>query len=723
MATERVVETPTHDSLKRIDDMRVQKELVQRLEMMFVQEDVAAYDHDTGHAKSPIITHISRELAAAHSPNDSSEVIWENTKQRYGRAIEQMLDALGEGTSVSSDTAELHGCLARYVCGAAAMEAIDAASGATPDGPMSFDALLENNKLASTLAANSAQGILRQTGLVARDPDTGAVVEVAGLLDDRKLELRKEGLERATELLNGLMDEQSVSISTEHAVMTRCYELTARAGGERRLELDYFTRYLENILSHEYAVKYLGYILETLPLRYIQQLQRGEPAEIVQKIDELIEASLASSIKLYDGAKPQTLQGLNRYWPGGIGGKKARSDERIQHTAKFAYGSYDKMMIAAMPSDIYMNTNHPYDVYLDHNATTLSLTTEIIEELLIDDPDSDYALEYTNRSMRSMSSRKLDASGRYQLASEYSRNLRNLSRLIYRAGGPEKFKKLDEAFDLAAYDMYTGADIDTLTALLDGDEAMLKQIREKDVNLILYDAYGSTNEAMYADVSNLATDFDDTRARVLVPWNRPSALYRILALLKKRDVQPCTITCSAHGTPSKMFFGDSESDEFVVASEPTAGTTPDVDPARDRGEIAYISHSQIKRIVSSYMQLPRHSQEHSLPDAKRIVISACYSDVGDITRASLAEAALVYGSNEKPDLATIGASNISYTQRNGGFGLTMAGPQREAEYDEARDPNTYSSNMVLLTIPDPDAEWTRTDKRVTRITIEGPIKP
>ncbi|HEX7963759.1 MAG TPA: hypothetical protein VF466_04180 [Candidatus Saccharimonadales bacterium] len=239
--------------------------------------------------------------------------------------------------------------------------------------------------------------------------------------------------------------------------------------------------------------------------------------------------------------------------------------------------------------------------------------------------------------------------------------------------GAENLERMHERAGLVNFDRYT---IDQLHRMhlftletprdqAEHDEraALFAKLRNKDVRLVLSDAYGDHNGAL----DNLGTTLEtDNETALFFEVRKPEDIYRHLALVRHMDVRPASIVFAAHGGIGLIKVGEGKG-AFTVVGES--------DPQKkrkknERPEYA-LKDLRIDRIFRDFMQVSRVTGEREI-----ILLSCLQANTGaqnapvTPTAVRLAEAShpddkvVVYAADTTTNISKTTTGDMMFLQPN-----------------------------------------------------------
>ncbi|HRC28172.1 MAG TPA: hypothetical protein PKV96_02175 [Candidatus Saccharimonas sp.] len=680
MASERVLTTPVKQSFDKIEDSIVVDAIGNRMQHIH-DSDGSLYDHETHHATHSIMYSIAEACAQAYQPGDSHEEVWR-------RAQEQCL-AQASQQDPDTDTQEQQPLITAF-----AMYALDRRDGyVLDDSHKAIDEFIYRHPNLARKAADKAWA----EGLVTYTPDGEPPAQsVENAINTRKRELRTETIAGLFESMDRLAkpEEQESQWGEDRHLEDWCIRLNSMGGLMSDREV---TEYIKRITEIPESSPDLGYAFGAITS---QQLLAGVRDTCDKAVWEkfgilLLSCAAQNDIRTQDNSD-SVLTALNGYFPGGLTGDEARSHPEIQALAESA-GSYAELLIRAIPPTNFETSTGNPDQTINYNAAAIGVQHQLCRHLF---ETPGFATRFSCRMADSLTPRKYTPEGIYNAG--FAGTLRRLV-ILHEKFGAHALERLHKTIDIGAIDMFTENDVATWLGLLDDDSTVIQRLQASDVSVIPFDSYGSTNEAM-AVTLHLLRPTNDTSSRVIVPWTRPSDLYRALILLKKRNVQFCNLVFSLHGNPSRMSAGTGF-DGFTIQS--TARVS---DVYWDHRPKLNIDQSQIRRIVSEYMCGAKHVGGPSAFGKKRIIFASCYSDVSTELTPSVAEATLTESADTNTIvLGTDDITSVHFDPYQDTRGILLFGRRKGDPLD--MEPTT--SNVTKLELSG-SSGWIKRRPRVKR---------
>lgn len=237
--------------------------------------------------------------------------------------------------------------------------------------------------------------------------------------------------------------------------------------------------------------------------------------------------------------------------------------------------------------------------------------------------------------------------------------------------GAGNLERMHERAGLVNFDRYTIDQLHrmhlfTLDAPRDQAEhderaALFAKLRNKDVRLVLSDAYGDHNGAL----DNLGATLEtDNETALFFEVRKPEDVYRHLALVRHMGVLPASIVFAAHGGIGLIKVGEGKG-AFTVVGE----SDPQKKPKKnDRPEYA-LKDLRIDRIFRDFMQVSRATGEREI-----ILLSCLQANTGapnapvTPTAVRLAEAShpddnvVVYAADTPTNLAKTTTGDMTFLQ-------------------------------------------------------------
>jgi hypothetical protein len=182
--------------------------------------------------------------------------------------------------------------------------------------------------------------------------------------------------------------------------------------------------------------------------------------------------------------------------------------------------------------------------------------------------------------------------------------------------GIDQIKKLRDQAGIVNFDYYEAEQLKQMSALLNGDPAVIKHLQDGDTTVIMSDAKGDYNGALRETQSQFETESQRT---LVFEINRPSDFYRHMLLLNRLGVRPSTLVLAAHGLPGLIKFGKGE-DAFRIFSSnfSTEGSVNQIDTH-------LLDAKGLPKMVQAMMQDSRGIDDNlSAIGRRRIILKSCY---------------------------------------------------------------------------------------------------
>lgn len=710
MATERMIAPIVHQHLERIEDQIVVDAIASKMGK-YHDEKGPIYDHETGSSDHHAMRCIAEACAEVYEVGMDHEEVWRVAQERCV-ATAMRLGGNFMLQTEEQDTGKDDICetIFRNASAALYMFALDyqmdnlvsireAAYIGTPG-----DRLLATDApcIVRDIVASEVR-YMRKHGMAVDDGvhDTASVADiVAGRPRELRHEMWRANMEKAYDEIADEDDtyaeyKQRAAINhTRMALETLAFETDSEALREPcERTLAFVDTYFGDNNRMAAAV------LHSIPDTYVTSLY-GQNGVAAQQFERVLQHANESGGDIEGHA----LWKLHRYLPGGLVGEAAKQHRVIQQLREH-YRSDAAFLAAALPE---MPPIHHPEATAEFNQHMREMMTSICESLF---PDPQFAQRYAEDMARSFEPRLWvqEASIGY-VAYENNNNYKTMQVIMNRllrtvdTYGPERFMEIANKFDLGAIDVLSVRDIEVLDALERGDESIIATMRQQDVTLVMFDAYGDHNGAMQniADQLNIR---DRNHERILMPWRRLPDFHETLAMLRRYGIKPCTIAIANHGEPGVMAFNKGPESFQIISDMSVARSLPGIQHPYD------MNYSQLATITRHFMSEPRHPSPRRQPQ-KRWILASCASDSApedDIPSVAEKGIRMINQSNVSV-IATEDYAELSGNET--GKGLLMKG-NRAGQHN--RRPIT--SNMVELSI-DPSVEWiqpvrTHVDERIT----------
>lgn len=695
-----------------IEDQVVADAIAQRMARIH-DSDGSRYSHETHMGTHDSMQYIADACARVYQPDMTHEEIWRaglrhcvSNALENAQKIEEGKLADAEGLNTEWDRSmSIHAAIAMY---AFERQSPTYDPKCTQDIDPIILSMIPN--LRETLARVTSH--MRAFGTVLYDEASSKVTPLYTIALERRRELDQINYEKT---LKGLLNPQGIPKerweSNEDYQRYKYDYMRIRNADMTYEQYDAFAAAVQQFtLAGHWAN---AAALRTLPKDYLADAYESHN-EAAQTIELLLEAYLQSAPP-DEEADPNFYTVLHDYFPGGLTGDIARAHPLIQRLYAKHNGALNLLM-DTLPTAEYVTGNGTHIEVHDRNQLSRSIMQAAFREILGD--DEKFAAEFYADVKKSVEPRTFNKQDKISHDELNDRHLLSRLQQLQARYGTETLKQLHSQFDLSAYDYLTDDDLDTLIGLQQGDPETIKRLQAKDVSLVMYDARGSDNRAIAYGLNQFVYD-NPLLSRIAISWRRPTDFYRTVALLEQYNIQFCNLFFIAHGSQGSVSFN--RGDESIRLS---SMATPLQDPIDRRAgpKTFHISDSQLGRIVRDRMCLPKHAEQLSQPNKKRVVFANCYSDVEPTTTTkSIADiAATAIGNAQlwpqvpKPirslqsratprrevdgtvDGHVVGTANISsFSERRGG-GISLGGPAR-GESDSWDDNRVYRSNTVILT--------------------------
>ena len=712
MTKERIVKPVVHQHLEKIEDHIVVDAIASNMGK-FRDNEGAAYDHETGRSDHSAMRSIAEACANVYEEGMDHESVWQTAQEQCTDA------AIGLGwdyarelkeTGISNETTRKK--IRSNVSAALSMFALDYQMGRAPSVAKSEedttpDILFDTDlpKVVRDALASEVR-YMREHGIVADDGDHTPVA-VADIITERPRELHYEvwrgNMEKA---FNEIPEEQDqyakyqdrIAISrTQDALEAIAYEYDPQVLREPcEQTLEFVRDYYGDNTNMAVAV------LHNIPDAYVAGLY-GQETEAAQIFENILQRASDSDYVI----EGHTLWKLHSYLPGGLTGEVARQHPVIKKLRE-QYSDDTSFLSAALPE--MPSLEHP-EAAPTYNRHMREMMTEICVSLF---PEPWPAFLYAQDMIRSFEPRLFttnDVTGyaAYENSDQHETMQVIINRLNRRVKkyGAGRFMELANTFDLGAIDVFSDRDIEVLDALERGDPTEIATLRQQDVTLVMFDAYGDHNGAMkhIADQLNIR---DKNHERILVTWRHLPDFHETLAMLRRHGIKPCTIAVANHGDPGVMLFNKGPESFQIVSDMSVARSLPGVNRPYD------MNYSQLETIARHFMSEPRYASPRRQPK-KRWILASCASDSApeeDIPSVAEKGIRMI----NQSDISVIATEDYSTVfDGENSKGLHMAGSRSGETSEHRREPRT--SNMVELSI-DPTAAWITVERKPveTRIT-------
>lgn len=615
-----------------------------------------------------------------------AEVVWDETLWHIACAADLALTEIDEAYHNAPERvwfkdkllaeSALHATIA-----ACAMYTIDCAL--KPDEAescfSSIDILVKGKRAADGYMLSSALGFCRSNNLRVK-VNEGRSLAVIDQINERRQTIAKNLYDDAFFAIEDIADAD-----TNDEAMERIYSTQEDFNYLRYtqpLPAVQWNRYLQKLADatatgNPTVIEALG----AVPAWYMELLTTND-TDTNQTFMTIIDNYTASIEAREIAPSPTFLLAVDSYFPNGI-----YSDEAKRHPslAKMSERLPDvlstyKLILRGMDDDPPQNSRASNN----YNVTIKQIVEHFLHASL---DDKEFAASYAQDMNTSITQRK-NANKMDTLDPEKITPLLEQFTQLQAKIGAENFQATHDVFNLAAIDHFNPQTLSTLVGIATNDERALRRLRKCDLSLVMFDAFGSDNEAIVSISKQLQSN-SRLSEKIMVPWKNKSDFYRTLALLKKRHLKFCNLVFAAHGKPGAVGYGRGR-ERFYMTSNNQVFT------ARKPLEV---DKSSIQRVVAEYMCRPQHAQHLSTPAIKRIIVAACSSDATNGKDVpSVAESLLTRVDDKK--ISVIGTANVAYVDDSdvNGRGLRMTGHQRgvhdPVEFDDP-DP-ILPSNVVEL---------------------------
>lgn len=703
MTKERIVKPVVHQHLEKIEDQIVVDAIASKMGK-YHDNDGQIYSHETGTSTQYAMSAIADACARAYTEGMSHEEVWQKAQ---AQSVE---DAIVTGwkamRDLGEDTPEGEGSggqneILRCTSAALHMYALDRQMGViTEEDDTPIDTLLDLAVPRMLRGIIKSQLVtMRRNGIIAQDGEHEPV-SVAEVIERRPQEKRHEAWRRSMEKAHDSYADYEDDVAIRHTY-TALYALRNERDPDvldetcgRTLE------FIDTLYGDSQSMALAA--LPQLPEEYLKTLY-SKDGEDTRRFEAMLERAYGEDGNFHG----RMLWKLQNYLPGGLTGEVAKAHPVIKKL-RARYDSDASLLCAALPD--MPSLVHPEEAaaYNDHMR-------DMIGNICVATfPDAEFARRYASDMIRSFEPRLWEHNEEFDFhayknddrARVMSAVMNKLQRMT-RTFGAERLMKLHERFDLGAIDVFSETDIKMLDILERGDPKEIAALREKDVTLVMFDAYGDHNNGMksIADQLNIR---DSTHERILMPWRKLDDFHESLATLRHHNVKPCTIAIANHGNPGAMGFNKGPEAFYIVS---------DMSVARDlelmQNSLYDMQQSQLEIIARRFMSLPRHTSSTGQP-RKRWILASCASD-GKPESDAVSVAEMGVRMINQVDVSVIATEDYA-TVRAGedALGLHMFGNRTSVDEDSQ---TPWESNMVELRI-DPASAWIRVERRpvVERVT-------
>jgi hypothetical protein len=197
-------------------------------------------------------------------------------------------------------------------------------------------------------------------------------------------------------------------------------------------------------------------------------------------------------------------------------------------------------------------------------------------------------------------------------------DLRNLLITTFnnvRSLGLPKVKQLREQAGIVNLDYYQAHSLQLLSALIEGDPAVVDHFKAGDTTVALVDAKGDYNGAL----RSTAHDFSvDSLRSIVFEVNQPSDYYRRMILLNRLGIKPATLVIAAHGKPGVITVGQGETAFNLVndLKSEAAGVQPN--------QLPVAAAKGMSRLIRTMMQDSRGiDDDPSAAGRRRLILKSC----------------------------------------------------------------------------------------------------
>lgn len=696
MTKERLVKPIVHQHLDTIEDQIVVDAIVANMGK-YHDKKGPAYDHETGSSEHHAMRCIAEACADVYEEGMDHEAVWRAAQDRcVDIAIGQGWNFVHQVREQGNGDEHTREVISRNVTAALYMFALDhqmknlAPNDDPEDLTVSSDLLFDPGTplIVKEIIAGEVR-YMREHGIVA-DDGYHTPAPVADIIAERPRELRHEmwrsNMAIAYDTIPNENDKyakykrRDVIKHTQRALEAIAYEhdpSVLREPCEQTLE--FVETYFGD--DNDMAVA----VLHSIPHEYVAGLY-GQDTDAARQFESILQRVHDSGYDIEGNA----LWKLHKYLPGGLNSEAARSlpvvkEARVHHDD----ASFLAAALPEMPPLAYLEAAQSYNQHMREMMTDVCLALF---------PDAAFARRYVQDMARSFEPRLFvtdEATGyaAYENRDEYKIMQVIINRLNRRVKkyGAERFMELANMFDLGAIDVFSDRDIEVLDTLERGEPSEVATLRQQDVTLIMFDAYGDHNGATkkVADQLNIR---DTNHERILVAWRHLPDFHKMLAMLRRYGIKPCTIAVANHGNPGMMTFNKGPESFQIVSDVSVAHSLPGVNHPYD------MNYSQLATIARHFMSKPRYPSPRR-QSQKRWILASCASDSApedDIP--SIAEKGIRM--INQSDISVIATED--YTTAAGDEtpqGIYLVG-NRAGE--DRRNPRT--SNMVELSV-DPTAAW------------------
>lgn len=710
MSAERIIEPSIKQQFNKIEDRVVVNAIAAR--MARVQKDgEQIYTHETYIAEDSVMQTITEACAHAYEPGLSHDEVWQRAQAiavqtTLCMAANLAASASKEGYKDAQDIA------VETTRAAFAMRAIDQIMptyGRCAE-PYPFKSLWDDNSPSAQYLDEIrllAQESLRSNGIVVRDEETGDIIPVADIITEQEVTVENINY-------SGLLEQirELGTVSDPMVFSRKIQELSRpmlRLRTSEHITDEQLDSYLQTVQKSSRTGRFsTAAAILGLPRDYIATVwAKGEQG--AETINNFIAEAATDTTESGGVRRPRQafVTALRDYFPGGLSGDTARANKDMQ-TIRTAYENGHRFH-----TDTHPNLGKVYSPkqITEYNRMSTDMVGDVCREIFPD--DLEFGAMFAENALRSLSPRAYKEDQTHFYSADLTKFTNAFCSHID-FFGVEAIKKLSESFDVGALDVMHRTQLSTLIQLTSGDNATVKRLRKQDTSLILFDAYGDYNQFVTGVLSQLATS-NPAIGQVVVPLRREDDIQKSLALLKQHNVKFCTLMFVSHGSRGGSFINKG-SERLCLLADPLKRTTGhDIYPIQENHYVP-VRDLSLKRIVRDDMCLPRFASETSMPEQKRIIHVACYSDVGTKTRKSVAETSLSIVGKHAVVMGVPHVATVRARDRNGS-GLYIYGPSRGAEEDKVNV--GHNINVVALKGRS-SAEWIRVNGKLKKRRVITP---
>jgi hypothetical protein len=196
----------------------------------------------------------------------------------------------------------------------------------------------------------------------------------------------------------------------------------------------------------------------------------------------------------------------------------------------------------------------------------------------------------------------------------YLRNMLITTFNNVRSLGLAKIKQLREQAGIVNIDYYQADSLKLLSALIEGDPAVVDHFKNGDTTVALVDAKGDYNGAL----QSTAHDFSvDSQRSIVFEVNKPSDYYRHMLLLKRLGIKPATLVIAAHGQPGSITVGQGET-AFKLVNDLKS------EAAAQPNQLPVAAAKGLGRLIQTMMQDSRGIDDNpAAAGRRRLILKSC----------------------------------------------------------------------------------------------------